>query len=246
MDRIVKINKPIILKYEDREINLPEDLKEKIKNFWNKAIEENPNLYNGQDYTIESIIETNEQIEMLVVKTNYAHYLYEERIGILEREYKCRSPWSGIVIITDDNYLLIGEMDKTTSVPYCLQIPGGGIDKNDIESGIINIDKNLKRELKEKLNLNLMDIEYKIEYLEQPTEKRHVYGFIALGKINKTKEELQQHFETYKKYLIDNNLEVEFNKLVFLNLHTALQELDYIQNPKRPYLRDLIKEIGGR
>ncbi len=33
MSKIVKINKPIILKFEDRKINLPNKLKESIKKF---------------------------------------------------------------------------------------------------------------------------------------------------------------------------------------------------------------------
>lgn len=125
MSRIKKINKTIILKFEDREINLPSELKENIEKFWKDAIKKNPNLYNGEDYALEKVIETEENIEMLVVKSNYAHYLYDERIGIEEEKYRCCSPWGGILLITKDNYLAIGEMDKTTSIPHCLQISGG-------------------------------------------------------------------------------------------------------------------------
>lgn len=41
-----------------------------------------------------------------------------------------------------------------------------------------------------------------------------------------------------------NNLEVEFNRLIFLKRENALQELDALPNDKRPYLRDLIKEAS--
>lgn len=58
MSKIVKINKTIILKFEDREINLPNELEENIEKFWKDAIKENPNLYNGQDYVVEEVIET--------------------------------------------------------------------------------------------------------------------------------------------------------------------------------------------
>lgn len=242
MSNIVRINKPIILKFEDREIKLPIKLKEDIEVFWKNAIKENPNLYNGQDYAVESVNETEENIEMLVVKSNYAHYLYNERVGIKEEKYKCCAPWGGILLVAKDNYFVIGEMNNTTSVPHCLQISGGGIDIADIESGIVNIDSNIKRELKEELNLNLDDIEHKIEFIEYPSKTRNAYGFLAIGKLNQTKEELNQHFEEYKEYLIRNNLEIEFNKLIFLKKENALQELDDLENYKRPYLRDLIKE----
>ena len=242
MSRIQKINKTVILKFEDREINLPNELKENIEKFWKEAIKRNPNLYNGEDYAVEKVTETEENIEMLVVKSNYAHYLYDERIGIEEEKYRCCSPWGGILLLTKDNYFVIGEMNSTTSIPYGLQISGGGIDVADIENGAINIESNIKRELKEEVNLNLDDIDYKIEFIEYPNETRNAYGFIATGKINQTKDELNREFEEYKEYLLKNDLEVEFNRLIFLKKENALQELDDLPNYKRPYLRDLIKE----
>lgn len=242
MSKIVKINKPIIIKFENREIKLPIELKRNIKKFWMDAIKDNPNLYNGQDYVVESIKETKENIEMIVVKSNYAHYLYDERVGIQKENYRCCSPWGGILLLTKDDYFVIGEMNNTTSIPYCLQISGGGIDISDIENGRINIDLNIRRELKEELNLNLDDIDYKLEYIEYPSETRNAYGFLAIGKINQTKDELKRYFEEYKEYLIKNDLEIEFNKLIFLKKENALQELDDLPNYKRPYLRDLIKE----
>ena len=178
---------------------------------------------------------------MLVVKSDYAHYLYDERVGIKEEKYRCCSPWGGILLLTKDEYFVIGEMNSTTSIPYGLQISGGGIDIADIENGVINIDSNIKRELKEELNLNLDDIDYKIEFIEYPSKTRNAYGFIAIGKIKQTKEELKQVFEQYKEYLIKNNLEIEFNKLIFLKKQSAVKELDELPNYKRPYLRDLIK-----
>ena len=243
MSNISKIKKPFILKFENRQIKLPDELVKNIDEFWNNAIKENSNLYNGQYYVVETITETKKNIQMLVTKSNYAHYLYDERVGIKQEQYRCCSPWGGILLITKDNYLVIGEMNKTTSVPYCLQIPGGGIDITDIENGEINIDLNIKRELKEELNLNLDDINYNIEYIEYPKKRRNGYGFLAVGEIDKTKDEINQHFEEYKAYLIKNNLEVEFNRIIFLKKENSLAQLDNLPNRKRPYLRDLIKEV---
>lgn len=173
MSKITKINKTVILRFEDRKINLPIELKEKIEKFWRNAVKENSNLYNGQDYVVEKINETQDKIEMIVVKSDYAHYLYDERIGIKDDIYRCCSPWGGILLLTKDNYFVIGEMNKTTSIPYCLQISGGGIDCADIKDGIIDIGLNIKRELKEEINIDLDNINYKIEYIEYPTNTRN-------------------------------------------------------------------------
>lgn len=93
------------------------------------------------------------------------------------------------------------------------------------------------------MNLNLDEIDYKLEYIEYPSKTRNAYGFLAIGTINKTKNELNQHFEEYKEYLIRNNLEIEFNKIIFIKKENAIKELDKLSNCKRPYLRDLIKEV---
>ena len=58
-----------------------------------------------------------------------------------------------------------------------------------------------------------------------------------------SKKELQNHFIQYSKYLENNNLEIEFNNLIFLKNGNAVKELDTYSNPKREYLRELISEV---
>ncbi len=178
----------------------------------------------------------------MIVKTKYAHYLYDERVGISKPEYRCIAPSAGILLLTSDNYFVVGKMSDRTSVPKCLQISGGGIEASDIQNQIFNVDMCIKRELKEELNLNLDDIKYKLEYIEYPDERRNSFTFLAIGKINKTKDELNEEFIKYTEFLINNNLEVEFDKLIFLKKEEALEQLDSLDNPKREYLRDFIKE----
>lgn len=242
MSVVKKIEKKIILKFEDRVINLPNDIKLNIDDFWKVAKKENKNLYNGEDFVVEKVTQNDEIIEFTILKTSYSHYLYDERVGIKKEKCRCLCPWAGILLITNDDYFVIGEMNKTTSVPYCLQIPGGGIDSCDIKKGIINVDLTIKRELKEELNLDLEDIDYNLKFIEYPDAKRNTYGFIAIGKIDKNKNELNKHFLKYKKHLKENNLDIEFDKLVFLKKENAMQELELYNNSKRPYLKNLVSE----
>ena len=95
---IKKITKSINLEYTGQNMNLPKDLNDKIEIFWNKAIIETPTLYNGEDYAVEDVTEKENEIIMKVSKTNYAHYLYDERIGIDDEKYRCICPWSGILL----------------------------------------------------------------------------------------------------------------------------------------------------
>lgn len=240
---IKRIMKSINLEYTGQNINLPKNLNDKIEEFWSKAIIETPSLYNGEYFSVEEAIETDNEIIMKVSKTNYAHYLYDERIGINDEKYRCICPWSGILLITNDNYWVFGQASKKTSFPNGFQISGGGIDKKDIYNTKIDLTQNLKRELKEEMNLNLDEIDYKFQYIEYPNKRRNAFGFIAVGKLNMSKKELQNHFIQYCKYLKNNNIEIEFNNLIFLKKGNAVKELDTYINPKREYLRELISKV---
>ena len=238
---IKHLTKPIILKYENKEFYLPDDVKENIKKYWNGLVSKNPKLFNGENHCVHSVVENDDNIQMTVVRTNYSTYLYNDNIGMPDEKYNIIHIWSGILLETLDGYLVVGEMDDTTSVPKCLQIPGGGTSDEDINGDKLDIIINLKRELKEELNLDLDKIDYEIKYLECPIKGRSVYGFLAYGKVNMTKNELNNYFEEYKKYLEENDLEIEFSKLVFLNKEAGVSELDKLENPKREYLRELIE-----
>ena len=242
MFMIKELTKTISLQYTGQSINLPSDLKEKIQEFWDLAVKENPALYNGEYYAVEKIEETENKITMSILKTSYSHYLYDERIGIDDEQYKCNIPWSGILLLTLDNYWVFGQSSKNTSFPDGFQISGGGIDSEDITGSNINLVQNLKRELKEEMNLDLDEIEYNFKYIEYPNKNRNAYGIIAIGKLNMSKDELYNHFEKYKEYLKQNHLEIEFNNLIFLKKGNAIKELDKYTNPKRVYLRELISK----
>lgn len=56
-----------------------------------------------------------------------------------------------------------------------------------------------------------------------------------------TAKEMKNYFESYYKYLKDNNLEIEFKKLHFLKKEKALEELKELNNPKRNYLIPLLQ-----
>ena len=66
---IKRITKPINLEYTDQIINLPDDLNERIRNFWSEAIKETPTLYNGEDFSVEEVIESEDRIIMKVSKS---------------------------------------------------------------------------------------------------------------------------------------------------------------------------------
>ena len=179
-------------------------------------------------------------------KTKYSHYLYDDRIGIEKSESWCCSLWGGILLITNDNYFVLGEMAETTSTPFYLDTIGGNSDINDVEQGKINITKTIERELKEEMNLQLRNpkqiINFQIKYLERPEERRHVYGVIAIGNLNMTKLEVENYYKEYFQYLKENKKEIEFRSIQFMPIGKSRQKLEKMKNPQRGYLLSLLEQ----
>ena len=236
-------NKEIKILYEDTDIELPEEILNRIKENWKKIEQENGDLWNGKVICVSEFIENDERIEIHCKKSDYAHYLYDERIG-LSQEYRCKNLSAGCILKTSDNYFIVGELDDLTSYPTMMQIPGGGIDKNDINGNVVHIIKTINRETLEEVNINLEENElvsdYKISYIYVPDNENEGQGMqiIAIANLNMTKEEMENYYQEYYKYLNDNNLEKEFKTIHFIN---SVEQLEKMNNPKRPYLLPLIK-----
>ena len=79
-----------------------------------------------------------------------------------------------------------------------------------------------------------------MKYMEIPQGRRHSYAPMLKGMLMMTEEEMKQYYKKYKEYLKETNQEVEFEKLHFIDKQNALTELYNLDNPKRPYLRDLL------
>lgn len=231
-------------KIENEQFKLLEETKRKIEEFWNQCILENPSLWNGELMCVEECKRKGKQILITCKKSNYAHYLYDERIG-LPKEYACSSLGAGCLLETSDNYYIVGELAENTSFPYCLQISGGSVDKDDIKDGRINIFNTIIRECQEELNINLQDEQqvkhFKIKYISLPTETVHTYIIFAKGKLNMTRVQMQEYYAQYLKYLKENNLEVEFGKIHFIRKDRTAEELENLKNPKRNYLKSLLE-----
>ncbi len=228
-------------------IKLPIDLKEQISIFWEQSKKDNPSLFNGELICVSEYKETNKLIEITCKRTSYAHHLYDERVG-LPKEYGCHNLVVGCLLETSDNYYVIGEMASNTSVPNCLQIPGGNVDNTDIKEERVDILNALKRESREEVNIDLQDkslVESSaIKYISLPNENSNAYLIITKVKLKMTKNEMIESYKEYLKYLKDNNLEIEFANLHFINKKKAKDELNKLKNPKRSYLEELL-EIDG-
>ena len=236
-------NKKIKIILKNERIELPSKLKEKISENFEKMKKFGANIWNGEVICVSEVNIEDDKVDIICRKSDYAHYLYGEKIG-LPRQHECRNLSAGCLIETIDGYYIIGELAENTSYPTMLQVSGGNIDKKDILNESINIEKTIKREVMEELNINLSDeksILYNgISYLYIDDEKPSVQIF-AKAKSIMTVDEMKEHFEKYYKYLKEINLEIEFKKLHFIKKCNACENLEKLDKPKRNYFRFLLQ-----
>lgn len=233
-------NKEVKVILKDENIKLPEELRKKINENFEKIQKSGAHIWNGEVLCVAENKISDNSVEIICKKSDYAHYLYGERIGCPE-EYSCRNLSAGCLLETIDNYYIVGELDETASYPTVLQVTGGGVEKNDIEEGKIKIMQTITREAQEELNIDLNKIMNELEYM-YISEKGEQPGVQIFSKaqINMTAKEMKKYFENYNEYLKQNNLEVEFGKIHFFKKETAIQEIEKLKNPRRNYLVPLI------
>ena len=233
----------VILKNEN--IELPIKLKDKINENFENMKKQGANIWNGEVLCVSEFNIEDDKVEIICKKSDYAHYLYGERIGC-PNEYECKNLSAGCLLETIDGYYIVGELDDNTSYPTMLQVTGGGIDKTDIVGEKIEVEQTIIREAREELNIDLKDkksiLYNKISYMyvSENNEQPGVQLF-SKAKIKMTVKEIQNYFNNYYKYLKENNLEVEFKKLHFFKKENAVKELKELKNPKRNYLIPLLK-----
>lgn len=235
-------NKQIEIQICKEKFVLPEEIHDKIEKFWKEMKRKTPALWNGKLMCITSYMNKEDIIQIICQETKYAHYLYDERIGLLN-EYACHSLGAGCLLETNDNYYILGELNENTSFPHCIQPCGGSVEIEDLKKG--GIIQTIIRETKEELNIDLQNrnqvFENKIKYISLPENKLHTYMVFTKCLLRMSKSDLEEHYKNYLRNLQNNNQEVELCKLHFIKRDKVKEQLGKLKNPKREYLIELLE-----
>ena len=105
----IELHKRLEIIRDKKNVELPKDIVEKIKKIKKKQVEENPHLFNGEVWSVTKFEELKDRLRLTVQKTNYAHYLYDERVG-LEGNLGCYNLNGGILLETIDKKYIVGEI----------------------------------------------------------------------------------------------------------------------------------------
>lgn len=233
----------------EKEINLPDEIKSKVNQYW-ETINRQNTFSRGEVFTVHQIQEDENDLFISLIHTDYAHFLYSRKME-LSAEYDCTVVYPATLVLTSDQHLVYGHMNEGTANPDRIQLVAGGLDKNDLEEGHINIHKNIIREIQEELGINLTKIMC-LSPLSPWLIKRGGQSLVLINRvtIDLTSQEVKEIHKHYKNELYSKGELPEFKRIETIPFNSrGLNRLllsdyckaDYI-NPLCIYLLKQLKE----
>ncbi|MCQ1571627.1 NUDIX hydrolase [Neorhizobium galegae] len=136
----------VLLRHTNLPLVLTSGYRRKVNDHWDR-VNAGGQFFNGPVLAASAITEDDTHPRIELALTDYAHYLYAAHDPT--HEFDCRAVFSAAIILTSDNFLLLGEMASHTSAPGQIQCPGGGIELGDDRK--LNAKACCQREVSEEL-----------------------------------------------------------------------------------------------
>lgn len=207
------------IRYNGQKIALPPEVQHKIAAHWRKLTLDNEHLFNGEAFTVTSVTESPEALDITLAETDYAHYLYSHQVRDLG-EHAVRIIHSAALVYTADGKIIFGSMGPQTSRPDVIQCSGGGLDHNDITDGVVDIEHNTAKELREELGIDVADpgqvTEFVPAYLKEGGFADTLTAVFTV-RLRATGAQFLQAYDAFVAELRAHNEEPEFGELFCLN-----------------------------
>jgi len=222
---------------DPEEFFLPNSLQESINNYWDLLIKEKPYLTRGEIFSIKNMSWSEEELKIMLQKTDYAHFLFSQHSNIDDR-YKCRSVVANGVILTKDGYFVIGEMNKFTSSSGRLQFVAGGIEASDLHGDVVNMFGSLSRELQEEIGIDLTDSKLVSRVTPKYIVQWKAIALVYLIELAIDSHQLKLHYDSFESTLLRKGISPEFSSIIFVhakNISTFMEKdlrckLDFLPN----------------
>jgi hypothetical protein len=245
--QIRPIENAIRIQFDGSQVSLPSDLVKEASDYWTQRTQENPHLSNGAVFTVTSVEDTSEGMEVKLAQTDYVHYLYSLHIGNLGI-HTVRIIHPATLVTTSDDKLVFGSMGSHTSRPGIIQCCGGGIDPDDIKDGQVDIGHNVAKELKEELGIDPSD-KHTVDAFGPallktggPTGKMTVI-YTLLSK--QTNTSFLQSYKAFTKELKAKGKEPEFGRIYCLPATSRAVEafIQKHENSLNEYMPALLRHV---
>ena len=216
---ISPLTKQLIVRFSNKTVDLPLGIQKKIDIYWDELLQSGKMYKRGEVFTVTKKESFEDRLEILVEKTDYAHYLYCQNVDTLG-EYDVHIIHTAVLVETNDAKTIFGKMGKYTSRAGIYQLCGGGIDNDDLQDNVFDFEHNITKELQEELGIDVADRRrvdvFELAYLKEggPTDKMTVVYRVVL---NETSEQFMVQYDAFVRKLRANGEFEEFGELVVLD-----------------------------
>jgi len=215
---VTPITKDLVVQFSGKEVILPQEIQKKINVYWDELIASGKSYQRGEVFTVTQKDVTDDTINILVEKTDYAHYLYCQNVDDL-REDGVHIIHTAVLVESSDGYTIFGEMGRQTSRAGIYQLCGGGIDNDDLKGDYFDFTHNISKELKEELDIDVTNKSH-VAYFDEsyfkeggPTDKMTVIYKVIL---TETRNAFMAQYEQFVERLGERNELPEFGQLIAL------------------------------
>lgn len=217
--KISKFNKKLVVRFNDRKIELPKKWQNKVDDYWQSLIESGKKYTRGDVFTVVKNEELVYEYQILVEKTDYAHYLYCQNMDSEMDGYGINVIFTSCLVETLDNKIIFGKMGEHTARAGIYQLCGGGVDSSDIKDEIFDFLGNISKELKEELDIDARDKsrvnEIEATYLKQGGETKKI-AVVFRVKLNEVSEDFLRKYNLFAQSLKNKNKIPEFGEIAVL------------------------------
>lgn len=216
---ISRLTKKLVVRFSNKEVILPSEIQEKIDTYWDELLKSGKSYKRGEIFTVTKKEEFEDHIEMLVEKTDYAHYLYCQDVSTLG-EYGVHIIHTAALVDTTDQKTVLGKMANHTSRAGIYQLCGGGIDNDDLRGDIFDFDHNITKELHEELGIDVKDRQrvksFELAYFKEggPTDKMTAVYRVVL---NEASSDFIKRYNNFVLQLQKKDEKPEFSEIVLLD-----------------------------
>lgn len=217
---VIDLSKELVVQFSDKTVVLPGEIQEKIDSYWQSLLDSGKSYRRGEVFTVTQVEEKADTIEILVEKSDYAHYLYCQNVDSLA-EQGVRIIHTAVVVRTSDNKAIFGEMGLQTARAGIYQMCGGGLELKDLRSDVFDFTNNISDELSEELGIDVSDTlrvkSFVQKYLKRggPTDKMTVIYEVQL---DESEAEFLESYSKFEQELKEKGEDPEFGRILALPL----------------------------